>query len=230
MKTVNTRKTPRRAFLSSLATGAAAIGLASVTTPLVASPQNHVSTYADVDGWFDQIKGRHRAVFDVPQPHAHFPFAWARVFLLTNEKTGTPTKECSAVLVLRHNAIAFALASSMWEKYKLGEFFKVMDHKTNAPALRNAFWQPAANDFVAPGIGPVSIGINDLQADGVMVCACELAIVVQSATVAAGLKLDPEEVRKDWLAHVLPNVQLVPSGVWAIGRAQEHGCGLVHTA
>jgi hypothetical protein len=230
MKAVNTRKTPRRAFLSSLATGAAAFSLASVTTPFVAYAENHVSTYANPDEWFNQINGKHRAVFDMPQPHAIYPFAWVRVFLLTNEKTGTLSKDCNAVLVTRHNAIGFALDSPMWEKYKLGEHFKINDPKTNAPAVRNPFWQPKPGDYAAPGIGPIAIGINELQADGVMICACELALTVQSAAVAAAMKKDHDEVHKDWLAHVLPNIQLVPSGIWALGRAQEHGCSLVHTA
>jgi intracellular sulfur oxidation DsrE/DsrF family protein len=42
--------------------------------------------------------------------------------------------------------------------------------------------------------------------------------------VAEQMKLDAAEVQKDWLAGVLPGIQVVPSGVWAIGRAQEHGC------
>ena len=35
---------------------------------------------------------------------------------------------------------------------------------------------------------------------------------------------DAAAVKKEWLGAVLPNIQVVPSGVWALGRAQEHGC------
>jgi intracellular sulfur oxidation DsrE/DsrF family protein len=28
----------------------------------------------------------------------------------------------------------------------------------------------------------------------------------------------------DSKAGLLPGIQIVPSGVWAVGRAQEHGC------
>jgi intracellular sulfur oxidation DsrE/DsrF family protein len=38
------------------------------------------------------------------------------------------------------------------------------------------------------------------------------------------MKMEPAEVKKEWLASLLPGVHVVPSGVWAIGRAQEHGC------
>jgi intracellular sulfur oxidation DsrE/DsrF family protein len=36
--------------------------------------------------------------------------------------------------------------------------------------------------------------------------------------------MKPEDVMKDWMAGLLPGIQVVPSGVWALGRAQEHGC------
>jgi len=36
--------------------------------------------------------------------------------------------------------------------------------------------------------------------------------------------MDAAAVKKEWLGAVLPNIQVVPSGVWALGRAQEHGC------
>ncbi len=45
-----------------------------------------------------------------------------------------------------------------------------------------------------------------------------------SAAVAEGMKMDPADVKKDWMAGLLPGVQVVPSGIWGVGRAQEHGC------
>ena len=42
--------------------------------------------------------------------------------------------------------------------------------------------------------------------------------------VADMMKMKAEDVMNDWKAGLLPGVQIVPSGVWAVGRAQEHGC------
>jgi predicted peroxiredoxin len=64
----------------------------------------------------------------------------------------------------------------MWEKYKLGELFKVEDPNTKMPALRNIFSNPKPDDYKLPGVGPVQIGINELQATGVKFCVCETAI------------------------------------------------------
>jgi intracellular sulfur oxidation DsrE/DsrF family protein len=41
------------------------------------------------------------------------------------------------------------------------------------------------------------------------------------------MKMDAAEVKKEWVAGLLPGIQVVPSGVWAIGRAQERGCGYI---
>ena len=217
----------RRRFLGSLMSGAAAAGLATFTPSLNLHAEKGAtdfSTTGDPDDWFKQIKGKHRIMYDVTHPNEIFPFAWPRVFLLTNEKTGTSAKDCSVVVVLRHSGIAYAFENRIWEKYKLGELFKVDDPLTKAPAIRNPFWQPKPGDYKIPGIGNVEIGINELQASGVMFCLCDMAATVFSARAAAGMNLDATEVKKDWMAGLLPGIQVVPSGVWAVGRAQEHGC------
>jgi intracellular sulfur oxidation DsrE/DsrF family protein len=62
---------------------------------------------------------------------------------------------------------------------------------------------------------------------GVLFCVCNAAITVYSAGVAEASKLDAATVKKEWEAGVLPGVQIVPSGVWALGRAQEKGCAYI---
>jgi len=218
--------TRRRQFLGSIATGTAALGMATLASPFTAQAKedNQTGDDSELDAWFQKIKGKHRMVFDVTKPHDVLPFAWPKVFLMTNEKTGTPEKECSVVVVLRHDGIPYAMENKLWEKYKFGEVFKIDDPATKAPAVRNPFWQPKPGDFKVPGIGNVAIGINELQDSGVMFCVCDMALTVYSAIVAGGMNIDPAEVKKEWIAGILPGIQLMPSGVWAIGRAQEHNC------
>jgi intracellular sulfur oxidation DsrE/DsrF family protein len=141
--------------------------------------------------------------------------------------TGTPEKDSSVVVVLRHNAIPFAMQSSLWTKYNFGEVFHVKDDSTKASAVRNAFWQPKKGDFNIPGVGEVAIGINELQDSGVMFCVCNVALTVYSAAVAQGMNKNAADVRKDWVDGLLPGIQVVPSGVWALGRAQEKNCGYI---
>jgi len=225
MQINNSNSSSRRDFLGKLATGAAALGTVSFAPfQAKAMPEVHDHEFADSEEWFKKINGKHRIVFDATQPHEMMPFAWPKVFLLTNAATGTPEKDCSVVVVLRHDAIGYALQDELWAKYKLGELFKANDPLTKAPATRNPFWKPKEGDFKVPGIGNVAIGINELQSSGVLFCACNMAITVYSAVVAGMMNMDAEAVKKEWMAGVLPNIQVMPSGVWALGRAQEHGC------
>jgi len=230
----NTKKgSPRREFLGNIAAGAAAIGLLSIPSSVKAVPSLLSQTSPDdPDAWFKQIKGKHRIVFDATRPHEIMPFAWPRVFLMTNAATGTPESDCGVVVVLRHDAIPYAFEDRLWAKYNFAEVFKAKEigpafqaaDAANATATRNPFWKPKKGDFKAPGIGEVAIGINDLQESGVKFCVCNAAITVYSAVLAEGMKMKHEDVMKDWLAGLLPGIQVVPSGVWAVGRAQENGC------
>lgn len=223
MATDNTKTpTDRRQFLTTIATGAAAMSLAAI--PSINLHAEEKQMIDDADAWFNKVKGKHRIIFDAPKPHEIMPFVWPRVFLATNAATGTPEKDCGVVVVLRHSAIGYAFENRLWEKYGFGEMFEAEDPKTKKPSTRNPFWMPAKGDYSVPGIGEVQIGINELQQSGVMFCVCNAAMTVFSAVVADKMKMKPEDVMKDWKAGLLPGVQIVPSGVWAVGRAQEHGC------
>ncbi|MBS3915122.1 MAG: hypothetical protein KG003_11515 [Bacteroidetes bacterium] len=229
MKTnLNENQANRRGFLKILAGTAATLGI----TSYVKSAQQAVEANMPdakmhiADQWMKtSIKGKHRMVFDVTQPHDVLPFAWPKVFLMTNGATGTPEKENTAMVVLRHNAICYAFGHELWAKYNFGQMFKAMsppEHKEFA--TKNPFWQPAKGAFNIPGIGAVPIGINELQESGVLFCVCDAAMTVFSAVAADMMKMDAATVKKEWEAAVLPGIQIVPSGVWAVGRAQEYDC------
>ena len=38
------------------------------------------------------------------------------------------------------------------------------------------------------------------------------------------MDLNADDVMKDWVAGVIPGMQIVPSGVLAVNRAQEYKC------
>jgi hypothetical protein len=232
------RPASRRDFLGKLAGTAALIGIGNL--PLTATAEGikkdglpgvapggdlPARNLGDPDEWLKaNIKGKHKIVFDCPEPKDVMTFAWPKAFLLTNKATGTEAKDCSVVIILRHNTIAYALGDDLWAKYKFGEMFKINDPRTSAPATRNPFWDTKPDDFKVPGVGAVPLGIKDLEADGVLICACDLALTVFSAVVAMQTSQEAATVKKEWVAGVLPSIQVMPSGVWAVGRAQEHGC------
>jgi intracellular sulfur oxidation DsrE/DsrF family protein len=224
----------RREFLGTLATGAAAIGLASLpslglanaSTPAIESPSPGGEDWTKAEEVFKKINGKNRAVFDVTKAHGVYPFAWPRIFLVTNEKTGSPEKDSSVVVILRAYAIAYALEDRLWSKYNFGDTLHMEDpFNKDVKPQKNPFSNMAPFPF--PGLGPVKIGIQDLQASGVQFVVCDMALSVYSAAIAGGMNLDPAEVRKDWVSGLLKGITVVPSGVWAIGRAQQKQCAYI---
>jgi intracellular sulfur oxidation DsrE/DsrF family protein len=224
--------TSRRDFMGTLAASATAgLAITAISNPLLASiPKSEPSLepgIEEADAWFNKVKGKHRVVFDATRPHEIMPFVWPRIFLMTNGSTGTLEKDCGVVVVLRHEAIPYAFEDRLWAAYKFGEVFKAEDPATKAPSVRNPFLNTKPGDFKVPGFGEVPIGIKELQASGVMFCVCDAAMTVYSAAVAGGMQKDPAEVKKDWMSGLIPGIQVVPSGVWALGRAQEHQCAYI---
>lgn len=214
----------RRRFLSTVALGAAASSFAVLTGPLHAAlPTLEIDPTGDADKWFENVKGTHRIVYDGSTPHDGFPIIWTWAFYYTNNTTNTPDSDMTAVCVIRHSAIAYCLKSSLWEKYKLGEMFGIMDKTKAEPAIRNTVYEPQKGDFPMEAIE----GMKRMQERGAMFCACNLALSVFSAMAAQAMKLDANEVYQEWIDGMLPGIQLVPSGVWALGRAQEKGCGYI---
>jgi intracellular sulfur oxidation DsrE/DsrF family protein len=225
--------TSRRGFLGKITAGAAAIGAASLS-PFTAGAKkinNEFFPGEDPDDWIKKIPGKHKIVFDVPEPHGIFPFAWPRVFMMTNEMSGAAMKDVGVIVVLRHSSIPYAMQDQLWAKYNFGDVFKIDDPvKKVSSATRNPLWQPKPGDYSVPGIGNVAIGINELQQNGVQFCVCDMAIMVNSAVIASKMNMDAETVKKDFIAGLLPGIHRVPSGVWALGRAQEQGFGYIYAS
>ena len=209
----------RRTFIGSLAMGATG-ALAALSTETQAADVYSNNLGAEADKWFKKVKGKHRIIYDAPEPHNAFPLIWTWAFYKTNNESGTPDTDMTAVVVLRHNGIPFGMQDQLWEKYKFGETFHINDNTTKSPALRNPYYTPKECDYPIPGID----GIKTLMSRGAMFCICDLALTVYSSMTAQAMSMNPEEVRKEWVAGLLPGVQVVPSGVWAVGRAQENGC------
>lgn len=214
--------TSRRAFVGKLALGAAAgmTTLSGLSNPAKASIPG-TGNISDAEAWFRRARGTHRVVFDATEQHEGLPFIWPWVFYVTNNESGVSDADITAMVVMRHNAIPFAMEDRIWQKYKLGEFFKIIDNKTNKPATRNPYYIPQEGDLESPEVQ----GIQEMQERGAMFCVCNMALKFYSSMLASNAKLSAEEVYNDWLSGILEGIQVVPSGVWAIGRAQEHRFG-----
>src|SRR5437763_12997293 len=176
--------THRRGFLGRIAAGAAALGLGGLVAPLEAAGEprsaHAVSANPEFEAWLNKITGKHKMVFDIPEPNGGFGFAWARVFLnTTNENYGTTDADNTVEIVLRHNGIPFGIQSPMWGKYKLGEFFKLNDGVTKEAALRNTFAQVKPGELPIPGMA-----VDELADQGVLFVICSMALTMFSGLYA----------------------------------------------
>ncbi|PZX60478.1 hypothetical protein LV84_00757 [Algoriphagus ratkowskyi] len=222
MKDLNSNS--RRNFIGKIALGSAIGGFAGMGNPAIAIPINEEKiSMHEADEWFENVKGSHRIVYDGSTPHDGFAIIWNWVFYLTNNQTDSPDSDITAMTVLRHSGVGFALEDRLWSKYKLGEALGVKDPATGTASLRNPYYDPKPGDFPMPQIQ----GIKDLIGRGAMFCVCDLALQVNSGAIAKKMNLKMEDVYQDMLSGVLPGIQLVPSGVWALERAQKHGCAYV---
>jgi intracellular sulfur oxidation DsrE/DsrF family protein len=217
--------THRRGFLGSLAGSAAAVGLGSlVPQGLMAAPDATPAIPGAGDAaflaWLDGIKGKYKQLYDATETNGGLPLIWPLVFLMTAAPSyGVPESDISVVVVLRHSGIPIALKDDLWAKYKFGELYKVDDPATKAPSVRNIYTNLKPGDMPFP-----DAALEKLQARGVRFGVCAMAIKFYSGMVAKQMNMDAAVVEKEWLAGVLPGVQVVPSGVLAVNGAQSRGC------
>ncbi len=216
----------RRNFFSSIALGVGASAFPNFVKEFgELEPVNINSNInlKELSDWFKKIKGEHRVAYDGSQPHNTLPITWNWAFLESNNSVGVQDSNITAMTVLRHSGIVFAFNSKIWEKFKLGELVSFNDNKTGKPALRNTVYEPQEGDMPLPPIQ----GIKDLQIRGSLFCVCDLATKVYGSAIAKKMGLNPDDVYSEMIDGVLPGIQLVPSGVWALGRAQNKNCAYI---
>src|ERR1700674_1085749 len=133
MSTPETKDAPPRRTFFVDQRGALVLGLAGL-----ASKSSHAQAPArrpDGPNWPGTLQGQHKQVVDAYEVNSGFPLAFAYTFLAPNESA-------TAVVVLRHGAFPLALGDAMWEKYKIGRSFKIVDPENKVPAKENAFFHP----------------------------------------------------------------------------------------
>lgn len=216
----------RRSFIAALALGSSASAFPMLLKDLDAYEDfdnEEFNFQSDPKEWINKIKGSRRIVYDGSKFNNAFPIIWNWAFYQSNNDMGSPDSDVTAISVFRAAGIAASLNSSVWKKYALGAYFKIMDPQTGKPSERNFVYEPGSGDLLADVID----GIKELQGRGALFAVCNSAIRFHSARIAKKMNLKAAEVYKDLTSNILPQIQLVPTGVWAIGMAQEKKCGYI---
>lgn len=223
----------RREFLT-WAGGAAALaalpGLPkrlSATTTTEHNPLGSGSTDSDWDmSWVQRLTGKYKLVFDDPEHEHGLPIIRANAVVAQYaEVFGTDPSSISSVLVLRHYAIDFAMNDSYWERFKIG----------NTAGFKN-------DDGTAIGYNPVRVPnpaipapframmLEPFQKSGGIVLACNLALQFDTVPHYVQAGMSQSDAYAAAKADLLPGIILQPSGVFAVGVAQDAGCSYVPAA
>ena len=214
--------TDRRSFITAMAALSAGATLANAAEP-APSPKA-----PPTDAWLDRLKGKHKQLFDAPDPDGGTLLRHSRGYLdVWRDAYGVPEKDINVVVTLYGRTMALGLQDGMWAKYKLGEQLNIIDPTTNAPLARNWFAHPRPGDPVADG-SPES-SIEALAKRGVVFLLCNNAVQRWSGRLEkAGLGTQAD-IYADLTSHALPEVTIVPNVLIAMTQAHERGFSYART-
>lgn len=211
--------TDRRGFVSAVA---------SLSAGLLVAPEFSAVQGPASDAWLDQLKGKHRQLFDAPDPDGGTVLRHVRTYLDTwREAYGVAERDVSCIVTLYARTAPLGLQDTMWAKYRLGAALSITDSTTSAPLVRNWFAHPQHGDTVADGTPESSI--ESLQRRGVVFALCNNALKRWSARLEKQGMGTAGDVHADLTAHALPGVIIVPDVLIAMTKASERGFGYVRS-
>jgi len=222
----------RRSFLSRMGAGAAALGAAFAGSSVQAQSGPNSSAAAGPwkpvphpeDDWFDQPAAKHRFFLDTTSPEAFAQaLLFARNFYTGNANGyGLADADIAQIICARHRSTMFAFNDAMWAKYGATMSERAngfVDPKTKQAPTINVYMKAGSSEEPANSGAP----LDALLKRGVRLAVCSLATRGAATAIAqkSGAKVD--DVFKELTEHLVPNARMVPAGIVAVSRAQEHG-------
>jgi len=206
----------RRGLLAALG---AAVGALAIGTRRVAA-QAPAPTFRPVfhaqDDWLEKIPGKHRVVVDVTSAVGvtdALRFV-GNIYEGNRAAYGVEQADLAIVVILRHSATAFGYSDAVWAKHG-----KALAEATSYTGPAGT--EPKSNPFYTANT------LEGLMKRGVQFAVCGTASRGISRRLA-GTGGDAEAVFKEMVANLIPSSRIVPAGVIALTRAQEHGYSVLH--
>ena len=220
--------TPRRDFLHHLALGSLSAAMIPATAHAAwaeragaASLERGGAQSVDLS-WTRRLTGKYKAVYDSPDIGGGLGVLRAGIVSAQYMAAfNVPASDISPVIVLRHDGIMLAMQQEFWERYNIGEKYKVMHPWTGAPLTRSPALLGATDGLPA---GLENHALDKQLARGVIVLACALAFQDVVDTIATADALAPAAAATKARMLMLPGVIMQPSGVFASSVAQDNGC------
>jgi intracellular sulfur oxidation DsrE/DsrF family protein len=202
---------PRRSFLTQAVPGAAIGAGAAITIP-VATAQSvgggrWEAARHEQDDWLDKIPGKHRLIFDTTDSNGmSSALLYATNYYTANRNAyGLQNSDLAVVIIARHFSTAYAYNEKLWAKY--GDQLSNASDSTKPPSKTNTYTRQ----------------LTPMIERGVHFAVCQMATGRIAGIIAAATGAPNAEIVAEISANLLPNAHLVPAGIVALGRAQEHG-------
>jgi hypothetical protein len=143
-------------------------------------------------------------------------------FVANHEAYGIAHDELSVVIIVRHFATPLMFNDHVWDKY--GDYLldrvKLFDPRTKAPPRVNLFNVSLPNNELPNG----KVVFGDLVKLGARFAVCATATKNISGAIAKNVNGDAEAIFNELKTNlVTETASLVPAGITALNRAQEHG-------
>ena len=215
----------RRDFLTKLGLGAVALSGGAIVQPLGAEELDGMAETVASEptwnmSWADELqKIPYKAVFDSTSADGGALDLAAGIWDNFKEVYGTDSSS-RMVIIMRQLGQVVGFNDMMWEKYGIGEERKITDPATKQPAKRN----PWAKVMPGDPSWAVAMKLETLHARGAIFLVCNGASMTWATSTAERMKVDVEVVKNDVRNNLVPGAILMPTGVFALVRAQNAGC------
>ena len=219
----------RRSMLSGIGAALAAFALRpkSAEAQSTAGARRFEPVRHSQDEWMGALPGKHRTVIDCAAAAAEGTGVFYANNIFTANRNGyqLADSDVAVIVVLRHEATAFAYTDAIWAKYGtvLGPMGKITDPRTNQPPTVN----PLNSREFGPAMTNLGVTAAALASRGAHFGICDMATNRIAGVIATAVKSAQPEIYKELVANVLPNGHMVAAGVVAINRAQERGYSML---
>ncbi len=161
--------------------------------------------------WLDGLTGKHKQIFDLSDMDIglivvkNWLDAWQEVY-------GLKHPDVNAVVGIGGHAFPINASDALYQKYPIGELWKVTDPATGKPALRNIFLEGS------------DATVRALQARGAVFWECNNALRNVSGRIGRAVDRPATEIYPELRAGMNPGVIVVPAHTMLVGLCQERGC------
>src|SRR6266576_2790110 len=138
-----------------------------------------------------------------------------------HEVHNTTDAETIPVVVFRRLGTPMALNDQLWDRYELGKETKTDDANTGTAARRNVFWRAGRAG------GNTATKIETLHKRGMISLVCNISLGNVGQRFAEQANRNVEEVQHEIRTNLVPGAIIVPSGIYALIRAQNAGCAFM---